>query len=193
MGGIPIVATHYFCANRRPFQNLSELSGASLADVLAGLEADRRAGQHRRPFGPRYMALRHATERRLRDLFIAAGGLPDRMCPHYFVLGESAWYAALADDMCSVQIPLVDLPESKTSVTWCDSFTAMGAGTSFGVDRDPRPYHDRVYGLMDIGELVARYGIHSPAPSSGDWRSWPQDTFVEIQLWSDDPVSAYLE
>jgi hypothetical protein len=86
---LPGFVTHYYLAGRRPFLSLSELGDVDLAAVLADLGALRRAGKQHRPFGPRYMDLRRRTEARLRELFAAAGGQPERPAPHYFVLGDS--------------------------------------------------------------------------------------------------------
>jgi hypothetical protein len=78
-------ATHYYRGDREPFQNLSEVEDGDVDAVLATL-----AGGSRRHFGPRYIALRRATEARARDLFIEAGGHPIRSHPHY---------------MCSIRVP----------------------------------------------------------------------------------------
>jgi hypothetical protein len=76
--GLPEFVTHYYLAGRRPFLSLSDLGETELAAVLADLGALRRSRKQHRPFGPRYMSLRRLTEARLRELFIAAGGHPER-------------------------------------------------------------------------------------------------------------------
>ena len=80
------------------------------------------AGKQHRPFGPGYMDLRRRTEARLRELFVAAGGKPERQAPRYFVLGDSRWYEGLAEKMDHVQLPLSALPPGQTSFTYPDSF-----------------------------------------------------------------------
>lgn len=136
---LPGFVTHYYLAGRRPFLSLSELGETELAAVLADLGALRRAGKQHRPFGPRYMDLRRRTEGRLRELFIAAGGQPQRPAPHYFVLGDSPWYKGLGENMQRVQLPLSALPASQTSITYPDSFTAMALGASSGSAIKPSP------------------------------------------------------
>lgn len=69
--------THYYLADRRPFLNLSDLAEPQMAAVLAELATPEQQPLSPRRFGPRYMALRQATERRARDLFIAAAGSPN--------------------------------------------------------------------------------------------------------------------
>ena len=135
----PGFVTHYHLAGRRPFLSLSELDDVQLAAVLADLRALRQAGKQHRPFGPRHMELRRRTEARLRELFVAAGGRPERPAPHYFVLGDSSWYQGLAENMEHVCLPLSALPPAQTSITYPDSFTAVGSGTQPGIGREPRP------------------------------------------------------
>ena len=191
---LPQVVTHYYLAGRRPFLNLSDLDGPELAAVLAEMEGLRRVGKQHRPFGARYMALRRRTESRLRHLFTAKGGKPQRSSPHYFVLGESPWYERLAERMQRVQLALSALPEDQTSVTYPDSFTAMGFGPEFAVPLEPQPYHGRVFLLGELPELIEHHGVPSPrwAPEYETWTTWPQEAFIEVQLWADDPISRYL-
>jgi hypothetical protein len=74
---------------------------------------------------------------------MAAGGQPERPAPHYFVLGDSLWYAGLAETMERVRLPLSALPPGQTSITYTHSFTAMAAGASPGPSRQPRPFDGR--------------------------------------------------
>ena len=192
---VPDVVTHYYLADRRPFLNLSDLDDQALGQVLAELDSLRRSGSQHRPFGPKYMTLRRLTEARLRALFIEAGGKPERVAPHYFVLGDSPWYQQLATRMHQVQLPLSALPSDKTSITYPDSFGAMKLGTEFGLAQQRKPYHGRLFLLEELPALTEQFGIPSPAwndEHEKSWTSWPDETYVEVQLWSDEPVRSYL-
>src|SRR3954471_1530462 len=122
-GGVdlPNFVTHYHLADRPPFLNLCDLTDDELDAVLADLGRLRRTGRHHRPFGRQYMEIRRATEARLRAGFVAAGGRPERRSPHYFVLGESAWYGRLGERMGEVRLLLTALPAEQTSWTCSDS------------------------------------------------------------------------
>ena len=185
---------HYYLAGRRPFLSLSELGHAELTAVLAELGALRRAGKQHRPFGPRYMDLRRRTEARLRELFVTVGGRPERPAPHYFVLGDSPWYEGLAEQMERVQLPLSALPPGQTSITYLDSFTAMEAGASPGPGRQPGPCHGRVFLLGELPGLVERFGVPDPRWDGQyqAWTTWPAEAYIEVQLWSDEPIRAHL-
>lgn len=180
-------ATHYYRGDRRPFQNLSDVDDTDLEVVLASLSEG-----SRRRFGPRYLPLRRATEARARDLFLQAGGRPLRQHPHYFVLGESPWFAGLYDHPRAVTIPLDDLPAQVTSFTWTDSITALGLGTHLGVPQPAEPWKRQVYPLDQLDLTVAH------APDSADEQAYEGyqqrllDHYIEIQLWADEPVRHHL-
>ena len=190
----PSYATHYHLAERAPFLNLSDVSPGDLDDVLASLERDSRSVGSRRVFGRRYMELRHRTEARMRDLFVAAGGLPERASPHYFVLGSSRWFEGLATDMQQIVLELKRMPAAVTSCTYPDSFTSMGFGPDYGLPSEPKPYHGRVFSLADLPSLIARYGLPEDLPDQNydGYEQRPFEKYVEVQLWSDEPVLVFL-
>lgn len=185
-----VVVSHYHRADRRPFQNLSDLRpGAETAEVLAGLESG-----SRRRFGPRYLALRRDTEARARDLFVAAGGRPVRHHPHYFVLGQSPWFAGLYDDPRRVELPLARLPAEVTSFTWTDSIAALGLGERYGVP-SPEPALRGLHPLaaLDLDRAAALTAAAAAGPHDYEGHQWRLvDHYVEIQLWSDEPVAQHL-
>jgi hypothetical protein len=189
---VPDIVTHYHRAARPPFLNLSDLSPSELQDVIGWLQAERTAGLSARVFGPRYMDFRSRTEEKLRSLFLDAGGRPERLVPHYFVLGTSAWYEGLSDDMVSVVLPLADLPTDVTSVTYPDSFTAMGLAPDYGLPYESRPYHGRVYRLEQLPELIGTYGLPvDEHPGTSGYHGYHNrifEKYVEVQLWSDGPL-----
>jgi hypothetical protein len=187
--------THYHLADKRPFLNLSDLNESDLARVLEDMLQRRQSGRLQRVFGARYMALRRLTEAWLRALFINAGGCPQRSGPHYFVLGSSSWYRGLSPDMRAVTMTLSDLPATQTSVTYPDSFTAMGFLPDFGLPYRPRPYHGTVFRLDELPELVRRYGIPpdaKPANYTG-YQLRPFEQYIEVQLWADEPLRQLVD
>ncbi len=193
MNGTPDHACHYWRRSRSPFLNLSDLSAADLRPVLEGLRHERRAGEHRRAFGGRYMALRARTETKLRRLFVEAGGKPERQIPHYFVLGESRWFQGLADDTEVIRFLLRDLPDEVTSFTYPDSFTAMGLAGDYGLPTEERPYHRQVFRLSELDPIISSYGLPPDTPGGySGYERRPLEAYVEIQLWSDPPVARWL-
>lgn len=188
---IPDFVTHYHLHDRRPFLNLSDLEGDELERVRLGLQALRKERGHQRPFGRQYIEMRRLTEERLRRLFVEAGGRPERLAPHYFVLGTCDWFRRLAPDTREVTLALDDLPSAVTSFTYSDSFEAMGFGDRFGIPRqEVLPYHDRVYRMEELGTVLDEFGM--PGVEDDEYWNEQVERYVEIQLWSDDPVSEFV-
>ena len=183
---LPDHVTHYYVPGRPPFLNVSELTDAEWDVTRRMLDAERGAGDSSRVFGRRYRELRRATEVKLRDLFVAAGGRPERDAPHYFVLGSSDWFRGLARGMRELTIPLTALPEAGTSMTIPDSVTSMGLGGDFGIPVDPRPHHGRVFRLPEFADAIETYGL--PEGRRGDYDGYQFRSFelyAEVQVWSD--------
>lgn len=180
-------ATHYYRADRRPFASLSDVADADIYQALVGLEIG-----SRRRFGQHYINLRRATETAAREAFIGLGGRPERLHPHYFVLGESAWFAGLYDEPREVRIPLTDLPPATTSFTWTDSIAALGLGLHLGVPQPVVEEDRHLYRLdqLDLAAAKARVGMTQPEPYEG-YQSRLLDQYVELQLWSDRPIERY--
>ncbi|GAB2591500.1 hypothetical protein [Microlunatus antarcticus] len=179
--------THYYRGDRQPFRNLSEVDDGDLDAVLATL-----ADGSRRRFGPRYLPLRRATEVRARDLFVQAGGKPVRRYPHYFVLGSSPWFAGLYDPPREVKILLGDLPPEATSFTWTDSITALGLGVDLGVPQPAEPWKRKLYRL---DQLDLTFASSLPSASGQSYEGYQQrllDRYVEIQLWTDEPIRPFM-
>jgi hypothetical protein len=61
--------------------------------------------------------------------------------------------------------------------------------SSANTDAEPR-----VFLLDEIDDVMAEFGL--PAASwdqrHEDWREWREAAYVEIQVWSDGPLRAYL-
>ena len=76
--------THYHPVGDPPFRNLSELPEHQREPVISMLVERRRQNQgFHRIFGSKYIPLRLVTETKLRNMFIEAGGKPERLAPHY--------------------------------------------------------------------------------------------------------------
>ena len=194
MNRVPDHVTHYHRAVRPPFLNVSDAPEADRAELLRRLSAPAELARSHRRFGSRYLALRAETEALLRDLFVRAGGRPERTAPHYFVLGSSTWFANLYSDVREVRLPLAALPAEATSITWTDSIGALALGEHLGVPAPPPAHRQRVYRPDDLPDLVTRHGLpadRAPESYEGHQRQ-PLTSYVEVQLWCDEPVRHLL-
>jgi hypothetical protein len=180
------VLTHYYRPHARPFRSLSPLSDPEIAGVL-----DTLAGFEPLPFRlthPSYLTERRWIEGRMRELFLAKGGQPERTHPHYFVLGEfSLWES---DGSRKVQIPLSRVPAALISFTFTDSFFNFRPTNLRGVSIPRRPYHGQLFTRDELPDAIREHGLPGDA-----WRTDPErrfDVYVEAQLWGDAPVAAFL-
>ena len=190
---LPDYVTHYYVPGRPPFLNLSELTAPEWDAIRQALEDERATGRSHRVFGRRYLDLRRATETKLRDLFVVAGGEPERDAPHYFVLGSSKWFQGLSHEMQEVAIPLDALPDSATSMTIPDSVTSMGLGGGYGLPVEPLPHHGRVFRFSQFTDAIETYGFPEDRP--GNYAGYQHRSFelyAEVQVWSD-AVLEYLK
>jgi hypothetical protein len=183
---LPDYVTHYFVQGRPPFLNLSDLSQQEWDSTRLVLEGERATGSSSRVFGRRYLELRRATEVKLQDLFVVAGGIPERDAPHYFVLGSSKWFEGLSRHMQQLVIPLDALPDSATSMTIPDSMTSMGLGGDYSIPVKSEPHHERVFRPSEFADAVQTFGI--PVDRPGKYERYQHRSFelyAEVQVWSD--------
>jgi hypothetical protein len=98
--------------------------------------------------------------------------------------------------MEEVRVPLADLPPAQTSVTFPDSFVAMDLLPRLEDDDGDgdETWRRTVYRLDQLDEVVDEHALPDPPWQDRftDWRTWPAATFIEIQLWSDDPIREHL-
>ncbi|WP_035900841.1 hypothetical protein [Labrenzia sp. DG1229] len=194
---VPEHITHYYSRTDRPFQNLSDLDPEALSQTLAALRQRKSENPaFKRVFGNAYMNFRRKTESKLRELFEARGGKPERQSPHYFILGECDWFAGLYPDPGVVTLDWRFLPEESTSFTYPDSFISMRFGPEFGLPSEPRqPYHEKVFFLHELTDVVSQFGL----PDGGavedyaDYHKRKFEKYIEVQIWTDDPVAEFLQ
>jgi hypothetical protein len=182
---VPDFVTHYHLPTRPPFLNLSDLPEAEAITVMDELMTMRKDGHQHRLFGRTYLRWRKATEARLREHFVAGGGVPLRQAPHYFVLGSSAWFEGLARDMQAVRVALDDLPPEHTTFTLVDSFAAMGCGEEFGFPGVPAAPLDRLYRWPRDRDVLTDYEapLDEPDEDYSTYANRPVHHFVELQVW----------
>jgi len=160
--------------------------------VLSDLDRAAKAGTSQRRFGPRYMALRRETEALLRDRFIQRGGQPTRTSPHYFVLGESAWFQGLYREPATVQIDLGEIPTAQVSATYPDSVTSLGLLGQYGIHVPTRPQHGRVFRVEELQSVIDEYGLpEGAAPDTYEGHQVRDfEHYIEVQVWTDDVLPA---
>ncbi len=173
---IPDFLCHYYEGSDGPLRNLSDLPFEDAQVVLASIRmrGDRFAS-HRKDD---YLAVRRGLEQQVRELFLAKGGKPERLHPHYFVLGECAWLKSWYPHGCELRIALNTFRAECVSFTYGDTFPAMRY-------MDGKPYRGKVYTLVELPALVNEYGL--PQIWNADGKFGPE-RYIEAQVWDDEPI-----
>jgi hypothetical protein len=176
MVNIPDFLCHYYEASDGPLRNLSDLPELEAEAILQQIrrKGDRFASQRKDD----YLAVRAGLESHVRALFIAKGGRPKRLRPHYFVLGECAWLKSWYPHGCELRVPLTVFKVENVSFTYGDTFPAMRY-------MDGKPYRGKVYTLDELPALVEQFGL--PQVWNVDGKGGP-DRYIEAQVWDDEPL-----
>jgi hypothetical protein len=176
----PDFLTHYYDAARGPFRSLTALAPEDADRIQVFLRqagigfASQRAAD--------YLAIRCELEQRIRALFVRKGGQPQRVTPHYMILGACEWVRTWYADGREIRVPLALFDPATVSFTMGDSFPAMRYG-------DGQPWRGQVYTLDELPEVVELYGL--PQDWNPDGARGP-DRYIEAQVWSDEPLRRWL-
>lgn len=177
----PATIVHYYEASRGPFKSLSTLTRSEAEAVLARFRQEGKVFAGKRPAD--YLETRHALEERIHRLFVAKGGGPKTLHPHYFILGQCEWVKRWYQAGQAISIPLRTIDPAVISFTYGDSFPAMRY-------QDGKPYRGHVFTLAELPALVAQYGL--PQHWNPEGLLGP-DRYIEAQLWDDEPIRDFLE
>ena len=171
MDPLPDFLCHYYEAADGPLRNLSDLPELEAQSVMERIrdQTGRFASQRRDD----YLVVRRGLEDRVRALFIEKGGKPQRLRPHYFVLGECSWLLSWYPHGRELRLPLATFSQKSVSFTYGDTFPAMRF-------RDEKPYRGQVYTLAELPALVEQFGL--PQVWNADGTKGP-DRYIEAQVW----------
>jgi hypothetical protein len=177
---LPTHLCHYYDCTRGPFRSLSDLPADEAEAVLENIR--RRGAGFASQRSADYLTIRRGLESRVRTLFIAKGGQPQRPTPHYMILGQCAWVQSWYATGCELCIPLAAFAPQHVSFTYGDTFPAMRYG-------DGKPYRGQVYTLAELPELIDQFGL--PQVWNADGQHGP-DRYIEAQVWDDAVIQAWL-
>jgi len=183
LGGVDkVVLYHYFEKAKGPFLSLSALPLKEAQEILNNLVTEEKTFAAQR--NERYLPRRHELERVVHELFVAKGGKPEKQTPHYFVVGECPWLATWYKQADYVKVPIEEFDLSTVSFTYGDTFPTF----SPSVD-DDLEYRRKVYTYEEILGIIEQYGLPQEK-----WNTpvFAQPSYVEAQVWSDNPVLKYM-
>lgn len=180
MTGVPEILSHYYDQSTGPFRNLSDLPRDQAEAVMASIRATGTGFASKRAAD--YLAVRDELEARVRRLFMAKGGRPQRLHPHSMILGRSDWLKSWYADGQELCIPLAEFAPDSVSFTYGDLFPSMRYP-------DGKAYRGQVYVMSELEGLIQVYGL--PQARNPDGHLGP-DRYIEAQVWDDQPLRPYF-
>lgn len=181
-----MILTHYHHKDEPPFQTLSALSESEALSVIFDL--GKRTGEvyHRFRNPQKYLRLRQATERWLRQEFIRKGGQPLLDYPTYFVVEQATWIeAGYGGESNAIQIPLVAFKAEQVSFTYPDSMVSYWLKDQQDKVFYQPEYHGQVFDTTEIVRIINKFGM--PAEAWQTDRTRKHDLFIEAQVWGNIP------
>ncbi|MEO1051151.1 MAG: hypothetical protein AAFX87_11020 [Bacteroidota bacterium] len=185
---IPEYLYHYYELENGPFRNIT----GNTLDRAEEIQSSISEGiNSKRP--PNYIELRFALEKRLKDGFIAKGGMPNRNDPFYFTLGEYEWLKSMYANPGVVKIPLANLKPEYLTFTYPDSMISFQFHDEPKLATYKKDANGKVFLFSEIEEeIIKKYGI----PSEEKWESeeaMKYDRYIEAQLWDDTIIKEYQQ
>jgi hypothetical protein len=183
--------THYYRRGTSPFRSLSALPEDEAIRVMESLYDATSLIMMRFEDPHKYLRDRRASEQWVRQAFIAKGGQPQALYPHYMVFGDSPWTlkAAAALDTAIIRIPLSAFNTTDVSFTYPDSMISAWLGS----DKLPGLYlpefHGKVFTIPEILAIVEQRGL-----PEREWQSnLPDDLapYIEAQVWNHELLSQF--
>jgi hypothetical protein len=174
---------HYYEGQIGPFKNLSDLTPDQAQDILGRIKAEKK-GMAANRF-PGYLERRRELEQIARDMFIAKGGKPVRMVPHYMVVGECTWLQSWYEQGCFLKIPVHAFRPETISFSYGDLFPTFSQRVN-----DQKEYRRQIYTQSEIVGIIEKYGL--PQDWNMDGKLGPE-RYIEVQVWDDKPLQVYME
>jgi hypothetical protein len=176
---VPSFLSHYYEKASGPFRNLSDLPHEQAEQVMTSIRAAGTLFASKRSAD--YLIVRDELEARVRRLFVEKGGQPQRLRPHYMIVGTSEWLKTWYQDGQELSIPLVAFKATQVSFTYGDLFPAMRY-------QDGKSYREQVYLMSELETLIHQFGL--PQIVNPDGHLGP-DRYIEAQVWDDAPLRPY--
>ncbi len=183
---------HYYNRDFKPFKSLTELPFEEAKQILLQQRAD---GKFRHPNIDVFLQKRYDRDRKLRKMFLARGGNPQRTVPIYMMFGEHKQWASAYENPAVIKIPLTEFDPLTVSFTYGDSFAILDPAL-FGEEE----YWNQVYFADEIIKIIDRYGF--PPYVEYDFKRgiYPTDKhinhhlkYVEAHIWSNAVLDRYCK
>lgn len=173
---------HYYDKSIGPFMNLSDIPIDEAKKVLNEFKKNKPNVQCAGRYVD-YMETRLYYEELVRNLFIQKGGIVTRNAPHYMVVEHSPWLSTWYENSAYIKIPIEDFDLKTISSTYGDSHPTFSPKVN-----DSKEYRKKIYMYDEILRIIKKYGL--PQNWNNDGKFGPE-RYIEVQIWSDNPINKY--
>jgi len=174
--------THYYLPDRKPFLNLSDLSGKKLKDVLDELNQKQLDGSIKRIFPDWYLSQREEAEKNLLKSFIKKGGKPDRKSPHYFCLGKSKGIEfGFNNNFKTIELP-ISLIKKEIMFSLGDTLFTFSKSYNDKIKWENEWYQGKLYNYEETIQIIEQLNL-----DLNDTESLHKNKIacIEGMIWSD--------
>ena len=180
---------HYYLPNKKPFQNLSDLSAIERRNIVNVLNERAEKGLMKRAFPKWYFEQRKEAEQNLKKEAIRLGENPQRDSPHYFCLGQSLGMEfAYNNDFKTLIVPVENIK--------CNVYFSIGDTLwTFAKSRNPdqkwenKWYQGKLYNYEETLEIIDKIKLDL---KSQDSLNSNQVFHIEALIWSDDEIEKLI-
>ncbi len=166
---------HYYDKRTGPCKRMTVLSddeSKALLDKIRNERPDSMCAKR----DDSYIDKRKSCEAKLKDAFIAKGGLVEIDSPYYFVVEHSPWLYSWYEQPDYIKIPVGEIDLRYVSFTYGDSMPTFAV-------QDGKEYRRQVYTYDEILKLIDKYGL--PQNWNDDGAHGPE-RYIEVHIWKKD-------
>ena len=169
---------HYFERKMGPFVSMS---GLAIEEQMK-IQSQFNSAFFKEFRNQRYYERRTELEQLMRALFIEKGGKPILNVPYYLTIGESPFLTTWYEESEYIKIPIDEFDLQTLSFTYGDTFPTFSERITDGLE-----YRKKVYLYDEVLGLIRKYGL----PQDTWDNTYESPCYVEVQVWSDMPISKY--
>ncbi len=174
---------HFYDKRNGPFRSLTAISEAEASAVLENIKKER-PGSLAAQRDISYITKRRNCENVVREEAAKKGILMDIRSPHYMVVEFSPWLSTWFEQPGLLKIPIEEFDTRKLSFTYGDSMPTFSP-----LVNDGKEYRKKFYDFEEILKIIDKYGLPQDWNDNG---AHGPERYIEVQVWSDDPVKKYL-
>jgi hypothetical protein len=183
---LPDFVSHYYELERGPLLSVTNEDKEVAREIIRQITERNEGFSNNRP--TQYIDWRIDVEDWLRKGFIEKGGKPERLNPHYFILGECDWMLGWYKNGSVLKKGVKELNPKQVTFTYPDSMVSYQLyqyhtkrDNPLYKESDHRDYHGQVFLLEELENIISKYGL--PEGGVKDGKPISNEMYIEVQVW----------